>query len=339
MTPLQPTPASPLTAAHPKTLVVAINPAAAFGASRTVGMRVVAALEEKGHHVTALVADSFAQLRVETEQALLGALGGSDTSATWTVPDALVVVGGDGMVSLGTALVASTRISLGIIPCGTGNDLARGLGLPLRDVSAAIEVLCAALETGPRVIDAVTMTSGDVSADVSGDVALTVAPKRWFAGVLSAGFDAAVNERANLLRYPRGRSRYVIALLIELVRLTPREYTMQLDGVELVTKAVLVSVGNNVSIGGGMRVTPNALLDDGLLDVLVVTPLSRLAFLRIFPRVFAGAHLTDGRVTVHRARHVRIESEGVVAYADGERVGELPVDMEVQPGALRVLAP
>jgi diacylglycerol kinase (ATP) len=339
MTPLQPTPASPLTAAHPKTLVVAINPAAAFGASRTVGMRVVAALEEKGHHVTALIADDFAQLRVETEHALRGALGGSDTSATWTVPDALVVVGGDGMVSLGTALVACTRISLGIIPCGTGNDLARGLGLPLRDVSAAIEVLCSALETGPRVIDAVTMTSRDVSAGASGDVALTVAPKRWFAGVLSAGFDAAVNERANLLRYPRGRSRYVIALLIELVRLTPREYTIQLDGVELVTKAVLVSVGNNVSIGGGMRVTPNALLDDGLLDVLVVTPLSRLAFLRIFPRVFAGTHLTDGRVTVHRARHVRIASEGVVAYADGERVGELPVDTEVQPGALRVLAP
>jgi diacylglycerol kinase (ATP) len=351
MTPLQPTPASPLTAAHPKTLVVAINPAAAFGASRTVGMRVVAALEEKGHHVTALIADDFAQLRVETEHALRGALGGSDTSATWTVPDALVVVGGDGMVSLGTALVASTRISLGIIPCGTGNDLARGLGLPLRDVSAAIEVLCAALETGPRVIDAVTMVSrdvsaevsgyvgGDVSAGASGDVAVTVTPKRWFAGVLSAGFDAAVNERANLLRYPRGRSRYVIALLVELVRLTPREYTIQLDGVEFVTKAVLVSVGNNVSIGGGMRVTPNALLDDGLLDVLVVTPLSRLAFLRIFPRVFAGTHLTDARVTVHSARHVRVESQGVVAYADGERVGELPVDMEVQPGALRVLAP
>jgi diacylglycerol kinase (ATP) len=101
----------------------------------------------------------------------------------------------------------------------------------------------------------------------------------------------------------------------------------------------MVSVGNNVSIGGGMRVTPDALLDDGLVDVMVVRPLSRFAFLRIFPRVFAGTHLSDPRVSVVRARSVRIEAEGVVAYADGERMGALPVDITVHPGALRVLAP
>jgi diacylglycerol kinase (ATP) len=318
MTTPQPTPPSSLTSSLPKRLVVAINPAAAFGASSTVGMRVVAALRERGHQVTVLLESDFAQLFVATQLAL------RDT------PDALVVVGGDGMVSLGTAAVAATGIPLGIIPCGTGNDLARGLGLPLRDVAAALDVLCAALDAGPRVIDAVRLAQHGTPV---------VPQEKWFAGVLSAGFDAAVNERANSLRYPRGSSRYILALLIELVRLKPREYRLQLDGVELVTKAVLISVGNNVSIGGGMRVTPNALLDDGLLDVLVVTPLSRLAFLRIFPRVFAGTHLSDSRVTVHRARRVRIESSGVVAYADGERVGELPLEMEVQPGVLHVLAP
>jgi len=282
-------------------------------------MRVVAALREREHHVSVLLESDFARLFASTQLAM------RDT------PDALVVVGGDGMVSLGTAVVAATGIPLGIIPCGTGNDLARGLGLPLRDVAAALDVLCAALDAGPRVIDAVKLTLGGTTP--------AVPQEKWFAGVLSAGFDAAVNERANSLRYPRGASRYILALLIELVRLKPREYRVQLDGVELVTKAVLISVGNNVSIGGGMRVTPNALLDDGLLDVLVVTPLSRLAFLRIFPRVFAGTHVSDSRVTVHRARRVRIESAGVVAYADGERVGELPLEMEVQPGVLRVLAP
>jgi len=340
MTTPQPTPPSSLTSSLPKRLAVAINPAAAFGASSTVGMRVVAALRERGHQVTVLLESDFAQLFAATQLAM------RDT------PDALVVVGGDGMVSLGTAVVAATGIPLGIIPCGTGNDLARGLGLPLRDVAAALDVLCAALDSEPRVIDAVRLTSpgaapagdrlasdasaGGSSADA--DSTPVVPQEKWFAGVLSAGFDAAVNERANSLRYPRGSSRYILALLIELVRLKPREYRLQLDGVELVTKAVLISVGNNVSIGGGMRVTPNALLDDGLLDVLVVTPLSRLAFLRIFPRVFAGTHLTDSRVTVHRARRVRIESTGVVAYADGERVGELPLEMDVQPGVLRVLA-
>mgnify|MGYP001175469912 CR=1 FL=1 len=318
MTTPQPTPPSSLTSSLPKRLVVAINPAAAFGASSTVGMRVVAALRERGHQVTVLLESDFAQLFAATQLAMR------------ETPDALVVVGGDGMVSLGTAVVAATGIPLGIIPCGTGNDLARGLGLPLRDVAAALDVMCAALDSGPRVIDAVRLAPHGTA---------TVPQEKWFAGVLSAGFDAAVNERANSLRYPRGSSRYILALLIELVRLKPREYRLQLDGVELVTKAILISVGNNESIGGGMRVTPNALLDDGLLDVLVVTPLSRLAFLRIFPRVFAGTHLSDSRVTVHRARRVRIESPGVVAYADGERVGEVPLEMEVQPGVLHVLAP
>jgi diacylglycerol kinase (ATP) len=86
-----------------------------------------------------------------------------------------------------------------------------------------------------------------------------------------------------------------------------------------------------------MRVTPNAILDDGLLDVMVVGPLTRIGFLKLFPRVFKGTHITDPRVSIHRARHVRIEADGVVAYADGERVGPLPVDLFVRPGALRVL--
>jgi len=112
-----------------------------------------------------------------------------------------------------------------------------------------------------------------------------------------------------------------------------------LDGEELVTRAMLVSVGNNVSLGGGMKVTPHALVDDGLFDVLVVQPLSRLSFIRIFPRVFKGAHVSDPRVTIHKVTRVRIESDVAVAYADGERIGPLPIDIEVVPNALRILAP
>jgi diacylglycerol kinase (ATP) len=102
---------------------------------------------------------------------------------------------------------------------------------------------------------------------------------------------------------------------------------------------MLVSVGNSISLGGGMKVTPHALLDDGLLDVLVVQPLSRAAFVRIFPRVFTGAHVTDPRVSITRAKRIRLESDVAVAYADGERISALPIDIEVKPGALRVLAP
>ena len=230
------------------------------------------------------------------------------------------------MVNFGTGLVVHTDIPLGIVACGTGNDMARGLGLPLNDPTASITALLAALDAGPRVIDAVISTA-------------STGEQRWFAGALSAGFDAIVNERANAMRRPRGKSRYIIALLIELMRLHPIRYRLVLDGEEVITKALLVSVGNNVSIGGGMKVTPHAKVDDGVLDIMVVQPLSRLAFLRIFPRVFAGTHLTDPRVAIHRATTVRIEADGVVAYADGERFGELPLDLEVKPGALRVLAP
>ena len=101
----------------------------------------------------------------------------------------------------------------------------------------------------------------------------------------------------------------------------------------------MISVGNGVSLGGGMLVTPDAKVDDGLLDVLVVERLSRLQFLRIFPRVFRGEHLTDPRVTVRRVKSITIAAEGVAAYGDGERVGPLPVTIDVQSGALKVLAP
>jgi len=303
----------------PLTIVVAINPSASFGKSREVGPAVVATLRALGHLVTSLTEPDFEQLRDSARRAIA------------KKPDALVVVGGDGMVSLGVNLLAHTRVPLGIIPSGTGNDMARGLGIPVGNTEAAIEALVDALARPARAIDAGRIRHLDSE---TGEETTT-----WFASVLSAGFDAIVNERANRLRHPRGKSRYLVALVIELVRLRPIRYRLVLDGVETVTDAALIAVGNNQSIGGGMRVTPDAVVDDGLFDVLVVTPLSRIAFMRVFPRVFAGTHLTDPRVTVHRAKRVRIEADNVAAYADGERVALLPVDVEIVPGALRVLMP
>ncbi|TBN56071.1 diacylglycerol kinase [Glaciihabitans arcticus] len=305
-------------AKKPLSIVVAINPTASFGKGREVGPAVVATLRALGHEVTSLTEPDFEQLVAAGRRAVAAK------------PDALVVVGGDGMVSLGTNLVAKTRVPLGIVPSGTGNDMARGLGIPIGNTEAAIEYLVDALGRPPRIIDAGLVHHEN---DETGEPTTT-----WFACVLSAGFDAIVNERANILRHPKGPSRYLLALGIELVKLRPIRYRLVLDGVETVTEAALVSVGNNISLGGGMKVTPNAILDDGLFDVLVVQPLSRTAFLRVFPRVFKGEHLSDPRVAVHRARRVVIEAEGVVAYADGERVGPLPIDIEMMPGALRVLA-
>jgi len=127
------------------------------------------------------------------------------------------------------------------------------------------------------------------------------------------------------------------ALLVELVRLAPISYRLAFDDEVLEIEALMVSVGNNSSLGGGMKITPDAKFDDGLLDVMIVTPLSRLAFLRIFPRVFAGTHVTDPRVILRQAKRIRIEAKGIVAYGDGERFAPLPLDLEVVPGALKVL--
>jgi diacylglycerol kinase (ATP) len=303
-----------MTTPKPLRIVVAINPSASFGKSSAVGPATVQTLRAAGHEVTALTEPDFDELRDAARLALKAR------------PDALVVVGGDGMVSLGVNLLAGTKVPLGIVPSGTGNDMARGLGIPVGNTEAAIELLLGLLRQAPRVIDAGRVTEADGRTT-------------WFASVLSAGFDAVVNERANLMRWPRGRSRYNLALLRELAVLRPISYRLTVDGVVSETRAVLVAVGNNVSLGGGMRVVPDAELDDGLLDVFVAQPMSRTAFLRIFPRVFKGTHVSDPRVSIVRARSIRIEAETVVAYADGERIGLLPIDVAVVPAALRVLAP
>ncbi len=295
-----------------KRIVVAINPNASFGRGRTVGPAVVTTLRGLGHEVASLIEPDFAQLLEATR------------AAVRDKPDALVVVGGDGMINLGVQALAGTRVPLGLVPSGTGNDMARGLGIPIDDTEGAIEALAAALHRPPRIIDA-------------GDIGFAGGTAR-FACILSAGFDALVNERANRMTRPRGPARYTIALLVELAKLRPIEYTLTLDGVVHHERALLVAVANNLSFGGGMKVAPDARLDDGLFDVVLVRPLGRLAFLRIYPRVFAGTHISDPRVVVHRAASVRVEAAGVVAYADGERIAPLPVDIEMDAGGLRVLA-
>ena len=130
----------------------------------------------------------------------------------------------------------------------------------------------------------------------------------WFAGVLSAGLDAVVNERANRMRRPRGKSRYTLAMLLVLTTFRPISYRLTVDGRPRRMRAMLISVANNVSIGGGMRVVPGAVIDDGLLDLFIVAPLSRAGFLRVFPKVFSGTHATLPQVEITRCRSIRIDA-------------------------------
>ena len=294
-------------------IAVLLNPTAGRGRHRSSVPAVLEALRAAGGAVQILTATS-AEAAVSAARAAVGAGAG-----------ALVVAGGDGTVNLGLQVVAGTDIAFGAIPMGTGNDVVREVGLPTDPVAAA-RVVADALRTGRRRrVDLARMVPA-------------VGPTRWFAGVLGAGFDAMVNERANRMRFPRGPRRYDVAIVAELVRLKPRAYTLRLDGVEHRLDAVLVAVGNTPAYGGGMRICPAADATDGLLDVVIAGPISRTTLIRIKPRVYAGTHVSHPMVTSYRAREVELDAEGITAYVDGERTSPLPVTVTAVPGALTLLA-
>lgn len=294
-------------------IVVAVNPFASFGKHGAVGVEVARELERAGYGVTVLQETSLAKLQSSVRAVLQPAT------------HALIVVGGDGMVSLGVNALAETSIPLGIVATGTGNDFARGLGLPINEPMLGIRVLIDQLKHKPRSVDLARVTTP------GGET-------RWYAGVLSAGFDALVNERANSMRWPKGASRYVLAMLIELARLRSRRYVLTLDGVEREVDAVLVSIANNGYMGGGMHVAPEARLDDGKLDVFIGHKLSRTRLLAVFPKVYAGTHTKHPAVEFIRATSVTLRAEDVLAYADGERISQLPIDVRVVSGALQVFS-
>jgi diacylglycerol kinase (ATP) len=229
--------------------------------------------------------------------------------------ESLVVLGGDGMVHLGVQAVAGTGTPLGIIPAGTGNDVARYFDLPRKDAVAAAD---AVIKGTTRKVD------------------LAKSGSKYFATVLCAGFDALVNERANRMTWPKGQMRYNIATLSELRVFRPLPYTLELDGKQLKLDAMMVSVGNGPSFGGGLRIAEGALLDDGLLDVVVIKPMSRTSLVRTYPKLFKGTHVTHPQYEHHLVRSVTIAAPGITTYADGERFGDLPLTVECAPGALVV---
>ena len=288
-----------------------VNPTSGKNTGAQVGQQALSLLRDAGVDVLDLSA-SDARSAVEQGRAAIesGAI------------DRLVVGGGDGMVHLGANLCAGTPVSLGVIAAGTGNDIARELGLPVRDAAASVQRI---LSSSTRQVDAARHTTA-------------TGEQKWFLGVLAAGFDAVVNERANQLTWPKGPMRYNLAILRELPVFRAIPYTLVLDGERIDTEAMLVAVGNGPAYGGGMRVTPDASFDDGLLDVLILRKISTFEFLRVFPKVFKGTHVSHPAVQIRRARTVSLEAKGIVSYADGERFAPLPMSMEVVPGALTVLA-
>ncbi|RLK47703.1 diacylglycerol kinase [Microbacterium telephonicum] len=249
-------------------------------------------------------------------------------AAATTDVGGVVVAGGDGTVSLALQALAGTGIPLGIIPTGTGNDLATSLGLRDLDADAAAD---AVLGGRVRTVDLARLTRADGSSTLYGTV-------------LASGFDSKVNDRANRMPWPRGHARYDIAILVEFLRLGSDRYRLDLELDDGSTRVVeddllMATIGNGRTYGGGIPICPDADLEDGLLDAVIVRAVSRPRVLRLLPRVYRGTHRSIPEVTMLRVRAATLTARGVTAYADGEPQGPLPVRVEVVPAAIGVFAP
>ncbi|MBB5804011.1 diacylglycerol kinase (ATP) [Saccharothrix ecbatanensis] len=230
--------------------------------------------------------------------------------------DVLVVLGGDGGAHLAVQACAQSATALAVVPAGTGNDLATALG------ATSLDAVVTALRDGSRrAIDLGRVENGP-----------------WFATVLCAGFDSAVNERANSMRWPAGPRRYDLAILAELATLRPQRLVVETEDALLELDALLVAVGNTTSYGGGIPVCPDALPADGLFDLTVVEATPRRTLLRMLPTLRTGRHVEHPAVRTLRARSVRLSGTSWVAYADGERMSEVPLTTTCVPGALTVVS-
>ena len=228
----------------------------------------------------------------------------------------VIALGGDGFIHEIIQHLVSRDIPLGVIPCGTGNDFARSIGVFDLSFSRQLELI--------EKHDATHIDLGKVQ-------------DQWFAAILSSGFDALVNDRANSMRWPRGRMRYNIAMIEKLIALRPHSYRIRVDERYLEVQATLVTVANGSSYGGGMKVCPDASITDGLFDVMVLGRVSRIELLKVFPKVYRGGHVGHPAVTFYRCNEIEIDGSGS-SFADGEPIAQLPLRAKCVSAALKVWA-
>ena len=287
-----------------------INPTAGRGRTRKLLPRLERALCQ--HDVAAHISSDIADGR----RIARGAFGRGE---------GVVACGGDGTVSALASLAAQEGGPIAVVPTGAGNDLARQLGIDARRPLDALALL------GSGHIARIDLGRAD-AADGNSEVFTTVA---------NTGFDADANRWANDVRWAAGTTLYVLALLRTVVTYRPRAMSVRVDDTTWEGSAWLVAVGNTRWYAGGMMITPEAEIDDGLLDVCIVDDGPTIEFLWRFPRVFRGTHIALDKVITLRGASVEISSpdEGNELWASGERVGPLPARLTTMAGSLPVLMP
>ncbi|OKQ00116.1 diacylglycerol kinase family protein [Paenibacillus sp. P46E] len=293
-----------------------INPRSGGGAGERTWHAVEVMLQARGTAYEAL----FTQSADSAESQVLHALAHRED---WR---AAIVIGGDGTIHSVLGALRRRGVALAVIPAGSGNDTARGFGIPLATEAA---------------LDA-ALLDRCLTADVlSGEDGLTLT-------AVASGFDAQVAVNVNNSRYKRlcnaigaGQLAYLIGILHTLMTFKPCRVSVTCDGKEQAFEtAWLVSICNLPSYGGGLLICPQAKADDGLLDVCVVHGVSRGQLLRLFPTVVKGKHTTLPFVTMLRGRSVAVRfAEPRQAIGDGESLGTAPLAVRCEPGALRVLSP
>ena len=234
----------------------------------------------------------------------------------------VVGVGGDGLIHAVANSLVGKPATLGIIPAGRGNDIARGLDIPLRLTEACELIAQYGAQPVPRV---------DVGQ----------AHERYFFSVALVGLAAEINRRSNLMGRFRFNAVYSALTVLSVFLSAPRTFTIRCDGHEQRCYSWLIAVGNSWSSGRGMQLVPGARVDDGILDACVAHGMGKWELLlRAFPRVFSGTHVYLTGIESLRGREMVIRSEtpGDI-YADGERLGSLPVTLRAIPQALSVIRP
>ncbi|MEN9687794.1 MAG: hypothetical protein RL381_806 [Actinomycetota bacterium] len=279
---------------------VAINPTAGHGSGYKRGIEVTDFLSRNKINYQVFSAPSASLLKRDLESFL-------DSQEC----EGVISVGGDGLAHLVLQVCVPRSCPFAIVPAGTGNDVVRSLGWSLDNLTDHLHQV---ISSPPQAIDL-----GNVDSE-------------WFAAILSTGFDSVVNERANSLSWPKGPQRYNVAIALELPRFRPINYEITTDTQRFTTEAMLIAIGNGKSYGGGMHVCPQAQLNDGLFDVVILEPVSKIEFLKVFPTVYSGSHIHHPKVKVLRTQKISINAPAI-AYADGERIGPAPISAECIPDA------
>ena len=268
----------------------------------------------EGHEKTDLIMQRFADWGIDVslvQGETISEINASLRQIVTAGQQRLIVAGGDGIIHHAIQALAQSDTILGIVPIGTGNDFCRSLDYPM------------------NIEEAIDRAMGDaVWTD------LLKVGERWVASVVTFGFSGIVNTKAERLSWPKGPSRYTVATLGALPFLQSKLITFEIDGIHHELNLCLSNIANTSDFGGGMKIAPSANPFDGKANITFVSKIGRIELLLFFRRVFNGSHMNHHKVTGMEAQEIRIATEGLDLWGDGEFLGVTPEIIELVPKAL-----